>query len=41
MTMASADKPPTPPKPPKKMPKEPPPGFGIPEKRGSIPGDPK
>ncbi len=24
-----------------KLPKQPPPGFGIPEKRGSIPGDNK
>ncbi|HVE68943.1 MAG TPA: hypothetical protein VNB64_10225 [Solirubrobacteraceae bacterium] len=26
-------------RPPNKMPKEPPPGFGVPEKPGSIPGD--
>ncbi len=28
------------PNPPPKMPKVPPPGFGFPEKPGSIPGDP-
>lgn len=41
MTMQpSSAKPASTPKPPK-LPKEPPPGFGIPEKRGSIPGDEK